>query len=189
MTINQDSQIFYLIKDILSSFPNKVEENLISSLYRHKLVKDNLLKIFKEEVKQKKPDYKLFSGILIVLFNYLRAMPRVAFFEVIELVNELKYCFYKDKRKNIRRLSAQVILCLFLTLYVEFRLMPMHHKDDEKYIDKFKKVFTPNDILNVIKETDNHYITNFLFQQLGFKTILVEEKKQQINKIIKIFWN
>ncbi len=108
---------YFLIRDILSCFPTTVERNLTSVLNAHHVFKKSTRQIFVEEVKSRRPAYRILCGALIMQNTFLRQYPQIAFYEVSDIIPELKYCFFKDKRKTIKRLSAETILRLFVTLY------------------------------------------------------------------------
>src|SRR3989344_281606 len=145
------NNLYYLVEDILNCFSATTDPSLISALSRHLISKEAVKSVLKEEIQSKKPRFSVIRGSLMVQNNFLRQFSQNAFYEVIDILDELKYCLEKDKRKTIKRLSSQVILRLFTTLYFEFRMLPMHHKEDEEYIDKFKKYFSKEQILEIMK--------------------------------------
>jgi hypothetical protein len=163
--IKEKDPTYFLIEDILSCFPDNVKENLISVLNRHRISKEFAGRIFKAETKNKKPNFHILAGVLILQNDHLRRSPSSAFYEAIEVIPELKYCFKNDSRKTIKRLSAQTILRLFAILYLEFVIMPGREGGGRKYIDRFKEFFTKEDMREIINR--DMFYTQLIFQRLG----------------------
>jgi hypothetical protein len=181
------SSLYYLLRDVLREcFSSNQEINLASTFNRHLISKVEIRNIFRDEVKQKKPNFRILQSCLIILNNHLRILPNSAYYEVIENLLELQYCFKKDKRKIIKRLSAQTILRLFTNIYYEVIFMPLSHPEDKEYIEKFKEYFSRIDILQVIKITD--FYTRLIFEEHGLDIGFGKEKDVKINKILDKFY-
>jgi len=135
---------------------------------------------------KKNPKFQIIMGALILQNDFLRQTPQIAFYEVIEIVNELKYCFYKDKRKTIRSLSAQIILRLFATLYLEFRLLPSSNKSNEGYLDQFIKSFSKQDILDIFYT--NGFEGRLIFQSHGIDLGSLNEINTKLTTILHKFY-
>lgn len=176
--------IYYLVKDLLNAFPATTDSSVISTLNQHLISKEAIRLVFKDEVKEKKPQFTILRTILIVQDNFLRQFPQGALYEVTEILNELEYCYKKDSRKTIKKLSSQVILRLFVTLYFEFRILPMHHKEDEEFIKKFKEHFSKKDIEEIM--VADLFLTKFIFKyqymDLGSQLEIQTKLKQILNK-------
>lgn len=178
--------VYFLIRDLLDNFSADTESSLIGALNRYAISKEATRLVFRDEVKQKKPNYSILRGILMVLSNLLRQFPQSGFYEVLEVIDELRYCFKKDPRKTIKKLSGQVTLRLFANLYFEFRMLPMHHKEDEEYIQKFKKYFSRNDLVKIINS--DIFLTRFIFQRHYIDIGFGEERNRKLIKIINEFY-
>lgn len=179
---------YFLVKDILNSFPYKVERNLISSLNNHHIFKKTTREILQEEVKNKKPNFNLLCGALIMQNAFLSKHPQVAFYEIIYVVSELKFCYFKDKRKTIKRLSGESILRLFVSLYFEFCMLP-HKERSLSSVEKFKKYFSRDDIESVINNQNIFFPVRFIFERHGIDLGIREEPKRRIVKILDDFYN
>lgn len=179
--------IYFLMKDILSCFPDSVESNLISALNQHLISKEATRQILKDEIQKKEPQFRILAGTLTLQNNFLRQFPRVAFYEVIDIVRELKYCFYTDQRKTIKKLSAQVILRLFLTLYFEFFILPTRRKEGRVYVNKFKKFFFREDIVKIINTTNIY--PRFIFEQYGIDLGVGDEIQKRIKNTLDKFYS
>lgn len=178
--------VYFLIRDILSCFPDDIENNLVYTLNQHLISKEATRQILKDEIQEKKPQFRILAGTLIVQNAFLRQLPRAAFYEVIEVVDALKYCFQNDSRKTIKRLSAQTILRLFLALYFEFIITPLRRKEGTVYIKKFKKFFTKKDIIKIMN-TESIY-PRFIFEQQGINLGIGDEVNIKLNNILDEFY-
>src|SRR3989339_1321736 len=118
-----EANFYYLMKDILSCFPNNFENNFLGIINHHFIAKETTRKILIDEAKKKKSDFKILTGALILQNAFLKQSSRGALYEVIDIVEQLKICS-KSKLKTIKKLSTQVILKLFVTLYFEYVIMP-----------------------------------------------------------------
>lgn len=179
---------YFLVRDILNSFPYKIERNLISSLNNHHIFKQTTREILKEEVKKKKPNFNLLCGALIMQNAFLGTLPQIAFYEIVDVVSELKFCYFKDKRKTIRRLSGESILRLFVSLYFEFCMLP-HKERSLSSVEKFKKHFSREDIESVINNQNMFIPVRFIFERHGIDLGIGEEPKSRIIKILDNFYS
>lgn len=177
--------IYFLIRDLLDNFSADTKPSLIGALNRYAISKEATRLIFRDEVKQKKPSYSVLKGILMVLSNLLGQFPQSGFYEVLEVMDELKYCFKKDSRKTIKKMSGQVILRLSANLYFEFRMLPMHHKEDEEYIKKFKKYFSKKDLVEIINS--DLVLTRFIFERGGIDIDFGQERIKKLKSILNEF--
>jgi hypothetical protein len=177
---------YYLIRDILSCFPDSVEKNLISVLHRHLISKNNIRDISLNEIKEEKPSFRILSGALIAHNNFLRQMPNVAFYETLDILEVLAYCFKKDRRKTLKRLSAQTILRLFASLYFEFIFLPLPPSDKSE-LETFKKTFSREDIVEVISVND--FYTRYIFENHRIDLGVRDEPKRQLKIILDEFYN
>ena len=64
--------MYFLMKDILSCFPNSVEDNLVKSLNQHSISKEITRRIFKDETQEEKPKFRILAGVLILQNDFLR---------------------------------------------------------------------------------------------------------------------
>ena len=174
----------FLMRDILSCFPTRVEDNLISRLNQHSISKEATKQIFKDEIQNEKSQFRVLAGALILQNSFLRQLPE-ACDELIDIVPELKYCFYDDQRKTIKKLSAQAISRLFLALYYEYLFLP--GKEEGDYIAKFKEYFSRGDIVRVMKSVGIglHYI----FEGQGLKLGFGDEASRRIGAILDEFYS
>ncbi len=178
--------VYYLIRDLLDSFSAVTGRSLVSVLNRHFISKEAIRLAFKDEVNIKEPQYSILRGVLIVQNNFLRQFPQSAFYEVIDILPELKYCLKKDTRKTIRKLSAQVILRLFASIYFELRMLPMYHKEDEIYIKKFSSYFSKKDMIEIMN--NDEFLTRFIFEQGMISLGTMEEMRIKIHAILNKFY-
>lgn len=178
---------YFLMRDILSCFPDNVGNNLVGALNQHLISKEATRQILKEEIQNGKPQFRILAGALILQNNFLRQFSRAAFYEVIDIVQELKYCFYKDSRKIVKRLSAQVILRLFLTLYFEFLILPLRKKKGKAYINRFREFFSKEDMLKIIN-TEGVY-PRFIFEQHGVDLGIGHEIQKRIENTLNKFYS
>lgn len=176
------TNFYYLMRDILSCFPDNIGGNLINTLNNHFISQESAKRIFKEEVTNKKPNFRILSGILILQNAALRQIPRAAFYEVIDVLEELKYCFEKDSRKTIKNLSRQTILRLFATLYFEFVMLPLRREEENIYINKFKKKFTKEDMLKIMLDfvKRDRFFLHFIFKEHNIEMKIDDENKMAI---------
>jgi len=177
---------YYLMRDILSCFPDKFERNFLSVINHHLIAKEATRQILMDEVKVSKPNYRILAGSLILQNAFLRQMQRVALYEVIDVVPALKYCFCDSSFKTVKRISAQVILRLFVTLYFEYIVMPLKRKEGKSYLDKFKKYFSKNDMINVINANDFH--SRCIFDNHGVEIGYGEERNPKLKEILNKYY-
>lgn len=176
------TNFYYLMRDILSCFPNNIGDNLINTLNNHFISQESAKMIFKEEVTNKKPNFRILSGILILQNAALRQIPRAAFYEVIDVLEELKYCFEKDSRKTIKNLSKQTILRLFATLYFEFVMLPLRREEGNIYIHKFQKTVTKEDMLKIMLDfvKRDRFLLHFIFKEHNIEMKIDDENEMAI---------
>jgi len=179
--------IYYFIRDILHDcFFKNSNTNLASVLNRHLITKNSVRDVFKDEVKESKPKFKVLQNSLIVLNNYLRILPTSAFYEVVENLPELKYCLKKDKRITVIKLSAQTIFRLFITIYYETIFLPLGNRDKDEFVSIFTKYFSKSDMLQIIEICGFH--THFILDQHGLDMGFGEDKKEKLKRIVDQFY-
>jgi len=179
--------VYFLLRDILSCFPTSVESNLISALNQHLISKELTRQIFKEEVQKKSPSFRILAGALTLQKFFLIQLPRAAFYEVIDVVPELRHCLYNDPRKTIRGLSAEVILRLFIILHFEFRILP--GKGDQSYIEQFKEHFSKDDMKNILNAHEMCVPVRFIFERHGIDLGVGDEIQKRIENTLNEFYS
>ena len=183
---NKKDSFYYLMRDILSCFPDKFEQNFLGIINHHLIAKKATRRILMDEIKMPKPKYRILAGALILQNAFLRQMQRVALYEVIDVIVALKYCFSNSPFKTGKKLSAQTILRLFATLYFEYIVMPLRQKEGKSYLDKFKKYFSKNDMINVINAND--FLSRFIFENHGVEIGYGEERNSKLKEILSKFY-
>jgi hypothetical protein len=183
----KNGDIYYLMKDILFCFPDTVENNLVGALNQHLIAKTTIQQIFKNEVREKKPQFRILAGALILQNNFLRSLPSSAFYETMDIVPEIKYCFSDSKTITLRRLSAQTILRLFISLYLEYCIIQTQNKIGLKYRNKFKKYFSKED-MKIIINTDG-FLPKLIMRSYGIELGVGEEINSKIDSILDNFYS
>jgi len=186
MKFHKKDNLYYLMKAILSCFPNNFEENFLSVINQHLIAKEYSRQILNNEVVSKKPRYKTLCGALILQNTFLSQLPSSAFYEVVEVMPAINFCFRSKKWKTINKLSSEVIFRLFITLYFEFFLLPLNVKFGKMYINKFKKYIARGDIVSIVKSAPFFYriIAERQGVDLGFR----EEMVKNLNRILTQFY-
>jgi len=160
------NEVYFLMRDILGCFPDRVGIHLIYTLNSHKVAKDFILKIFKDEIKKEKPEYRILMGAISVLnsqlFNWYRN-----FYDSADTIAELKYCCFQDKRKTVKGKAMECILRLFLSLYHENKIVKSLNSNDKRIV-KFKNVIKSDD-MKKITETLGIFIYGNLLGRLIFE--------------------
>jgi len=187
MNGKKKDNFYYFMKDVLACFPNKFGGNFIGMANHHFIVKEATRQILSEEIKQKKPQFRILAGALILQNNFLWQMPRVALYEVIDIASELKHCFYKDSRKTIKNLSALTIIRLFVTLYYEYVIMPGRKEEGKEFLNKFKNIFSKEDIIKIISIMDSFRII-YIFEQQGIDLKFGKEANKRLIEVIEKFY-
>ncbi len=177
---------YYLMRDILSCFPDKFERNFLGVINHHLIAKEATRQVLMDEIKMPKPNYRILAGSLILQNAFLRQMQRVALYEVIDVLAALRYCFFNSTFKTVKKISAQVILRLFAVLYFEYIVMPLRHKEGKSYLDKFRKYFSKNDMINVINTND--FLSRFIFENHGLEIGYGEERNTKLKEILNKFY-
>lgn len=176
--------VYYLIRDILSCFPDNFEGRFLGVVNHHLIAKEATRQILMDEVKKPKPQFRILAGALILQNYFLRQMQRAAIYEVFGVVGALKYCFLSSSFKTIKKLSAQVILRLFATLYFEYIIMPGRKEEGKSYLDQFRKHLSVEDITNAMNLDD--VFPRFIFEnhgiELGFGTEANIRLREMLNK-------
>lgn len=183
---NKRDNFYYLMKDILSCFPDNFEQNFLGIINHHLVAKEATRQILKDEVKMVKPKYRILAGALVLQNAFLRQMQRVALYEVIDVVPVLKYCFSNSSFKTVKKLSAQVILRLFATLYFEYIIMPLRKEEGKPYLDEFRKYFPRNDLVNIINAND--FPSRLIFENHGVEIGYGEERNIKLKEILNKFY-
>lgn len=178
--------VYYLMQDILSCFPDNFESNFLSAANHHFVAKEATKQILVDEIKQEKPRFRILAGVLILQNAFLRQMQRVALYEVIDIVSVLKFCFYRTSFKTIKRLSAQVVLRLFCTLYFEYIIMPRRKKEGKPFISRFKEYFSANDIIDVMNT--GGVFPRFIFESHGIELGFGKEANTRLKEILGKFY-
>lgn len=178
--------VYYLMRDILSCFPDNFESHFLGVINHHLIAKEATRQILMDEIKQKKPRFKILAGALILQNAFLRQMQRVALYEVTDIIAALKFCFRNSSFKTIKKLSAQVALRLFCTLYFEYIIMPGRKKEGKPFINRFKKHFSKNDILDVIN-TDGVY-PRFIFESHGIELGFSDRMNKKLKEVLDKFY-
>ena len=181
------TNVYYLMRDILGCFPDKFEDNFLSIINHHLIAKESTRKVLMDEIKASKPKYKILTGALILQNSFLRQMQRVAIYEVIDVLEALKYCLKKSGFIKVRRLSAQVILRLFVVLYCEYIMMPTRRMEGKPYLDEFKKFITQKDLVEAININD--YLSYWIFKDYYIDIGYGEEVAKEIKAIISKFYD
>lgn len=149
-TKNHKDSLYFLVRDILASYPTQTSRGLSTVLSNHAVSKETIKNVFKDEVKEGKPSFKILESALEVQSVFLRILPTIACYEVIELLDELEYCLRKDKRITIKKLCKQVILRLFASLYFEYIIIKVPDKEGKALIASFKKSFSKDDVRKIV---------------------------------------
>ncbi|MBI4067086.1 hypothetical protein HY407_01785 [Candidatus Gottesmanbacteria bacterium] len=178
---------FYLITDLLSCFPDNVERNLLNTLHSYTISKDTIESVFKEEIKNPKPRYRVLYGALLVYADYLRYHQRIAYYEVLPLLPQFKFCLSYKNSKNIRKVSSQNVMMLFGTLYFEFCMLPVHYKEDLNYIRDFRKHISREELLHIISK--DIYGSKFFFRQNFLKVDYSENDVSFFEPIVNEFYS
>lgn len=186
MDNNNKDAFYYLVRDILSCFPNNIDKNLVSTLNSHFISKEAIRRVLIDELHTKNPQFRIIAGVLILQNNFLRCSRQAAFYEVVEVIQELKHCNENDKRKTIKKLSSEAILRLFASLYFEFIIIPSDNHDRKIYIDKFKKFISKKDIIKII-QADRFY-ARFIFQDHGIELETYEDLDLKLKIILDKFY-
>ncbi len=187
MKQKKKDNFYYFMRDILSCFPDNFGGNFIGIANSHLIAKETTRQILADEVKQKKPNFRILAGGLILQNAFLRQLSRAAIYEVIEVVPELKYCYLNDPRKTIKKLAAQTMLRLFVTLYFEYVIMPGRKEEGKVYINKFKEYFSENNITDAMNM--DGVFANFIFEQHGIELSFGEEANKRLGEMLSKFYN
>jgi len=188
---NKKTNLDFLIEDVLSCLFGNTGECLIEVLNSYKISKDSVIKVFRNEIRKDKPDFRILLGALIVLENQLRKWQK-DFYCVIETLSEIKYCFIKDQRKTIRKCAAVCIFRLFLSLWCESKLAPEEIKNS---LNKFRDIISKQDIKNIVEliggfKEGNLLKWRFIFEEHGLKFDITnpEKEERKLNEILKEFY-
>ncbi len=176
MTVIKRDNVYHLIRDILSCFLDKFERNFLSIINHHLIAKEATRQILMDEIKRSRsrPKYRVLAGSPILQNAFLQQMKRVALYEVVDVLAALRYFFFNSTFKTIKRISSQVILRLFATLYFEYIVMPLRRKEGKPYLRKFRKYFSEKVMIDVINA--NGFLSRFIFENQGVEIGYGEEK-------------
>ena len=177
---------YYLMEDILSCFPDRFEDRFLGIINDHLIAKEATRQILMNEIKQKKPRFRILAGALILQNSFLRQMQRIAMYEVIEIVPALKFCFRSVPYKTIKKLSAEAILRLFCTLYLECVLVPGRKAECGQFVSQFRRFLTVKDIIDAMN-TDGIF-PNFIFERHGINLGYGKEADNKLSMILKDFF-
>lgn len=180
------SSLYYFIKDIIRCIPSKLGTNFVYVSNHHLISKKIIRIIFKDEIKEKKPEYKILINILIIQYDFLNSLSRAAIYEVIEIVDELKYCI-GTKFKTVRKKGSAVVISLFSILYFEYILMPGRRNEGKEYLDKFRKTFSREDMIEVINTYGPLY--GWIFEKHGIDLGTGEETLQKLPLVLDRFYS
>jgi hypothetical protein len=177
---------YYLMEDILSCFPDRFEDHFLGIINHHLIAKEATRQILVNEIKQKKPRFRILAGALILQNSFLHQMQRIAMYEVIDTVPALKFCFRSLPYKTIKKLSAEAILRLFCTLYLECVLIPGRKAERGQFISQFRRFLTVKDIIDAMN-TDR-IVPNFIFERHGINLGYGKEADNKLSKILEEFF-
>lgn len=178
--------VYYLMRDILSCFPDNFESHFLGVVNHHLIAKEAIRQILMDEIKQKKPRFRILAGALILQNAFLRQMQRIAIYEVIDVVAALKYCFRSSPFKTIKKLGAQVTLRLFATLYFEYIIMPGRKEVGNTYLDQFKEHFSQDDMIDIINTKG--VFPRFIFERHGIELGFGDEANTRLGEILNKFY-
>lgn len=180
-----ESNIYYLMTDILACFPDRFEDHFLGTINHHLIAKETIRKILIDEVKKQKPEFRILSGALILQNVFLRQMQRSAIYEVIDVLEPIKICL-KSNFKIIKKLANEILLRFFTILYFEYIFMPGRKEEGKEYIKKFKNIFSIDNVIEAI-ETQGVF-PRFIFEN-HMKGIDYEGKTNMTySKLIKDFY-
>ena len=179
------NDIYYLIRDILDSLPDKFEDNFLSKANNHQIMKEITRQVFIDEVKKKKPEFRILAGALILQNSLLQRVRRSSIYEVIEVVGPMKICFHSTF-KTIRKLSAEAILRLFATLYFEYKIMPGRKKEGNVYLVKFKSTLSKDNIIEAINIEG--IFPQWIFERHGISIRTGKDMNIDFQNIIEKFY-
>lgn len=179
--------VYYLMRDILSCFPNKFKRNFLSIINYHLIAKEAVQHILKNEIKEEKPSFRIIAGALILQNSFLYQMDRVAFYEIIDIVEELNYCFKKDPRKTIKGLSGQIILRLFATLYSEYIALN-RAEEGKKFLNLFKAQFSQKDIIKIFNSISTPTL-RFILEKHNVGLSSNERMYKRLKEILDKFYS
>jgi len=166
--------------------------HLISTLKSHEISKNSILKIFKDEAKKKKPEYRVLMGAISVLNYQLYDWYR-DFYTSADAIAELKYCCFKDKRKNVKGLAMQCVLRLFLSLYHENEIKSLD--DNDIRLIKFKSTIKIDDMKKITEKLGIFKYGNMLGRIIfeanmsKFDIIKPEKEKKIFNDKLDRFYS
>ncbi len=180
------SSIYYFISDVLRCHPGELGSSFIYASNHHLISKEVIREIIKDEVKKNKPEYKILINALIIQENFLRALSRASVYEVIEIVDELKVCF-TSKYKNVRKKSSEVILHLFALLYFEYVIMPGRKDEGKSYLANFMRVFSKQDMVEVINLYGVLY--RWILERHGLDVGVGDEEPKKLIVILEKFYS
>ena len=64
--------------------------------------------------------------------------------------------------------------------------MPLRQKEGKSYLDKFKNIFSKNDMINVINAND--FLSRFIFENHGVEIGYGEERNSKLKEILSKFY-
>lgn len=177
----------FLIEDILRVIEQgDTKHDLATLLNNHLVSKEAIRNVFTTEIAKAKPDWKVLSGAIRTFIAFLAYKPRIAFYEIIEVVEALKHSFLHDKRKTVRTLSHEAILRLFITLYIEYYFVFISDRDQD-IIARFKKSFAKKEFIEIIMEYSRPL--SFIFDQYGLKPCYGNECKIKLLEFTEKFYS
>lgn len=184
---SRKDNLYYLMSDILSCFPDNFKSRFLNIINNHFIAKEATRQILMDEIKKPKPKFRILAGALILQNSSLRQTQGAALHEVISTVGALKFCFSKSPYKTVKKLSVQVILRLFATLYIEYIIMPVRKEEGEIFLGQFKKHFSRNDTLEAMNT--ERLLTRFIFEDHGIAISYDNnEKETKLTEILDKFY-
>lgn len=144
------NSVYYLMRDIVGCFPNRFEDNFLCSINRHQIARESVKQILKDEIGEPKPKFKILIGSLILLDSFVSKRGRSPLYELNDVLEELRFCFLNTSFKTVKERSASVIFEIFVKLYSEYIMNPGRKEEGEMYLNQFRKLFPPNDMILVL---------------------------------------
>ncbi|MDX9856123.1 MAG: hypothetical protein RBS86_04910 [Candidatus Moranbacteria bacterium] len=177
--------VYYLMRDIISCFPYK-DGNFLGAMNHHFIAKNAIRLILLDEIKKKKPEFRILAGALTIQNTFLHQLGRVAIYEMNEVIPALKFCLTYKKSKIVKRLSAEVVLRLFTVLYFEYIIMHGRREEGKEFIEKFKKCINRDDVIDAMNT--NRVYPRFIFESNGIELGFGKEGKKRFHEILNKFY-
>lgn len=168
------TELYWFFRNLVSANSKAPGKNVSTMLAENTLSVKYIKRVFRDEVKNLKPNYSVLVGCLNIFFTIIKRYSRFSFYELIDVLPFLVKCFIEDRRKTTRRLSSEVIAMLFGHLFRERRLM---NASDYQYVDSFKTIISKEKLLKILEEPEIKKNKYFIFRECGIDLGLIIEKK------------